>query len=116
MRKRLHGDLSLYSTQQFPKFFGSSRKRYKVTLGIGGNLGDTKRVFEKLLVALGRSRFVDVVQTAPILKNPPFGYLKQPYFYNSVVIVHTNMMPKPFLRFVLRLEKRFKRKKLQFSF
>lgn len=81
-------------------------------LGIGGNIGDTVRRFERLVNYLRHSRFVQLTQTAPILKNPPFGYTDQADFYNSVMVVKTNLTPKALLGYILRIEKRFGRKRL----
>ncbi len=78
-------------------------------LGIGGNMGDVRRRFNHLFVYLKRSLFVDIVETAPILKNPPFGYLEQDDFYNSLIIVKTCLRPKALLRYILAIEKKFGR-------
>ena len=88
------------------------KKRYKALLGIGGNVGDVLRRFEHLFYRLKASPFVNVLETAPILKNPPFGYLEQAYFYNSLILVETDLTPRALLRYILRVEKRFGRKRL----
>jgi len=112
MKKILSDSLTLYFFKNFPRTFQKSNKRFQVTLGIGGNIGDTCRIFEKLLVLFQRSKFVDLVATAPILKNPAFGYKDQNDFYNSIIVVKTNLYPKSFLNYILRVEKRFRRKRL----
>jgi 2-amino-4-hydroxy-6-hydroxymethyldihydropteridine diphosphokinase len=86
-------------------------KRYRVTLGVGGNVGDLLRRLEKLAVFFKRSRLCDLLQTGAILKNPPFGYLEQEDFYNSVMIVRTNLGPRAFLKYILEVERRFGRKR-----
>jgi 2-amino-4-hydroxy-6-hydroxymethyldihydropteridine diphosphokinase len=53
----------------------------------------------------------DLLQTGSILKNPPFGYTEQDDFYNSVMIVQTNLQPKAFLKYILEVERRFGRKR-----
>ena len=52
------------------------------------------------------------METAPILKNPPFGYINQSYFYNSLIVISTNLQPKALLRYILHAEKRFGRRRL----
>ena len=84
----------------------------KVWLGIGGNVGDTLRHFEHLFFYFQRSSLVNILETAPILKNPPFGYTDQADFYNSVILIETNLTPKALLRYILKTEKRFGRKRL----
>ena len=88
-----------------------SSKPYQATLGIGGNIGDVRRRFNHLFQFLKNSLYVDVIETTPILKNPPFGYLEQKYFYNSLIIVKTCLTPKALLRYILHVEKKFGRKR-----
>jgi 2-amino-4-hydroxy-6-hydroxymethyldihydropteridine diphosphokinase len=111
MKKRLDERLSLYRTKNFPRRYKPSDKKFRVTLGAGANVGDSMRRFEKLLVVLQKSKFVDVCQTSPVLKNPPFGYLDQEDFYNCIIVLQTNLYPQAFLRYVLRVEKKFKRRR-----
>jgi 2-amino-4-hydroxy-6-hydroxymethyldihydropteridine diphosphokinase len=80
-------------------------------IGIGGNIGDTLRRFEHLFHLLRHSRKVTLLETAPILRNPPFGYLDQPDFYNSLILVQTSLTPRQLLGYLLRIEKRFGRKR-----
>jgi len=89
-----------------------SRKRHKALLGIGGNVGDVVRRFEHLFQTLKRSRFVTVLETSPILKNPPFGFLDQDDFHNALVLVETDLTPRALLRYVLSVEKAYGRKRL----
>ncbi len=112
-QRQLLNDLTLFYTQHYPYIsVGKRKKRYKALLGIGGNIGDVLRRFEHLFHVLKTSPFVNVLESAPILKNPPFGYLKQAYFYNSLILVETNLTPRALLRYILQVEKRFGRKRL----
>nr|WP_252970741.1 hypothetical protein [Aliarcobacter cryaerophilus] len=44
MKKKLSPSLTLFYTSNFPKIFNiSSNKKYSVTIGVGGNIGDTKK-------------------------------------------------------------------------
>lgn len=85
---------------------------YKALLGIGGNVGDVLRRFNHLFWYFKKSAFIDVLETAPILKNPPFGYTEQDDFYNTLLLVETKLTPKALLAYVLRVEKIFGRKRL----
>ena len=112
-KKHLINDLTLFYSQHYPYTSVHRRKkRYKALLGIGGNIGDVLRRFEHLFYVLKTSPFVNVLETAPVLKNPPFGYRDQAYFYNSLILVETNLTPRALLRYILRVEKRFGRKRL----
>ena len=103
----------LIFTPYFPYNKGECKtKGSTVYLGIGGNIGDSVRRFTHLFHLLKRhKKFLCVVQTSPILKNPPFGYLEQADFYNAVIEVKTTLSPQALLDFVLRVERRFGRKR-----
>ena len=111
LSKTLNENLTLYTSKQFPCFFRNSSKRYSVTLGVGGNIGDLPRRLERLNYFFRRSLFCDLVKTGPILKNPPFGYTKQDDFYNTVIMVKTSLQPRAFLKYILEVERKFGRKR-----
>lgn len=111
-RKRLSDTLTLIFTPAFP--YNTERKvkkRHRALLGIGGNIGDTLRRFEHLFWYLQRSSLLEVIETSPILRNPPFGYVDQADFYNALILVDTKLPPKALLRYILHTEKRFGRKR-----
>lgn len=110
-RKILDEKQTLLFTPHFP-YNTKSRGGHKALVGIGGNIGDVVRRFEHLFFYLKRSSFVHMVETAPILKNPPFGYLEQGDFYNSLILVETHLPPPALLRYMLGVEKVFGRKRL----
>ena len=85
---------------------------HKALLGIGGNIGNVVRRFEHLYWFLKRSPYITLLESAPILKNPPFGFLEQQDFYNSLLLVSTSLAPGQLLRYLLRVEKKFGRKRL----
>jgi len=110
-RKVLNAQHTLIFTSYFP-YNTNSYGRKKALLGIGGNIGDVVRRFEHLFWYFRRSSFVRVIETAPILKNPPFGFMEQEDFYNSLLLIETRLNPQALLRYVLRVEKLFRRKRL----
>ncbi len=109
--KRLHSGRTLYRSALFPADFAPRRQRYSATVGLGGNVGDVMRRFEHLFYALRRMRGIGVAQSGVILKNPPFGYLAQEDFFNTVMQITTRLQPLALLRLLLRLEKRFGRRR-----
>ena len=80
-------------------------------LGIGGNIGDVIRRFDRLLVYLRRSSLVRVIETSIILQNPPFGYTNQDDFYNALMMIETRLTPNELLAYILRVERIFGRKR-----
>lgn len=111
LRKKLNDQHTLIKTECFPCTL-PGKSGHQVLLGIGGNVGDVVRRFEHLFYYLKRSSLVRIIETAPILKNPPFGYTEQEDFFNSLILIETFLKPKALLRYVLRVEKIFGRKRL----
>ena len=110
--RTLSKELSLYNEVGFPASYKTTtRYRHRALIGIGGNIGDVKRRFNHLLHFLQKQPNLTILHTAPILQNPPFGYVDQDDFLNSVLEVSTNMNPRELLAFLLRVEKRFGRKR-----
>ncbi len=109
MKKRVNSELTWLFTPLFPKEFSKKYRGSIAVLGIGGNLGNVPRRFNKLALALASNPRVQLLRTSPILKNPPFGYVKQPDFYNALMVVATTLSPIQLLHFCLYTEKRFKR-------
>ena len=112
LKRVLTPELTLFRDARFPcRNGGGDAYRYRALIGAGGNLGDVRRRFRHLLSFLARDRRVRVLRTGPILRNPPFGYLEQGDFYNTVMELSTSMQPRPLLRYLLGVEKRFGRKR-----
>lgn len=112
MKKKLTPELTIFKTSNFPrKIKNDSRKRHFVTIGIGGNIGNTKKTFDKLFLYLKSDSRFDILMTSPLLLNPPFGFLEQNEFLNGIIALKTNLAPNDFLKNMLRLEKRLGRKR-----
>ncbi len=93
----------------FPAKIKKSIKKNIALIGIGCNVGNCIRRFKKLYLFLSDHPKIDIIQTSIIYKNPPFGYLDQPDFYNSVLIVKTDFSPYELLNFLMYVEKKFGR-------
>ena len=102
---------TIYFSRYYPYRRLDLKLKYNALLGIGGNIGDVRRRFNHLFISLKKSPYIEIVETAPILKNPPFGYLNQSYFYNSLIYIKTSLKPKALLRYILHIEKKFGRKR-----
>ncbi len=112
MKKKLSAKLVLYKSANFPyKSKKKSNKKYMVTIGIGGNIGNVKKIFDKLFLCLKSNTKFDILMTSALLKNPPFGYLEQNDFLNGIILLKTNLSVNEFFKIMQRYEKRFKRKR-----
>lgn len=112
MKKKLSDSLNLFFTNRFPlKNTRLSAQKNYIVIGIGGNVGKTQRIFNKLLLQFLQNQQFDIIQTSPLLKNPPFGFLDQNYFLNGIVVLKSNISAKQSLKIFQRLEKRYKRRR-----
>lgn len=112
IKRKLSDSLTTFKGLRFGRT--SSKKslhRHRVTVGIGGNLGDVKRRFEHLFIYFKRDKRVTLLRTSLILKNPPFGFANQDDFFNSIIVLKTSMQPKVFLDYLMRVERKFARKR-----
>ena len=92
--------LNLIQTSRFPVQY-TPKKLYKnrVIVGIGGNIGNVIKRFESLMQIMKKHKRVQITKTSIILKNPPFGFLEQDYFYNTIIEIHTSMNSFEFLKY-----------------
>ena len=112
LKRSLNDNLSTFRGLRFPyKRESSTAFRHKVVVGIGGNIGDVKRRFEHLFFDIKKHKRVELLETSLILKNPPFGFKTQDDFFNSIIVFKTSMTAHLFLDYLLRLEKKFGRKR-----
>lgn len=112
IKRSINKRLETFYSLRFPfHSLPKSSHRYEAVVGIGGNVGDVKRRFEHLFVMLKHDKRVELVKTSLILKNPPFGYIQQDDFFNSIMVLKTSMQPNDFLSYLMRLEKKFGRRR-----
>jgi len=112
MKKILNNELTLFYTNNFPKSFNSqSNKKYFVTIGIGGNVGDVRKTFNKLFLSLKSNSHFHIISTSPLLENPAFGYTDQKDFLNGIIAIKTDLNVNDFFKIMQKLEIRFGRKR-----
>lgn len=94
----------------FPKVF-DFRPDFKnsVILGVGGNIGDVKKRFNRLHFTLSRDTRFHVVENSALLINEAFGFKEQADFTNAVMLVQTSLAARQILKITANLEKRFGR-------
>jgi len=103
--------VSIFKNRFFPYHKKVGKFKHKALIGIGCNLGNCPRRFKKLFLYLKKHPLVEISDTSILYKNPPFGFLEQDDFINSLIVLKTNLSPKELLYFLLRTEKKFKRKR-----
>jgi 2-amino-4-hydroxy-6-hydroxymethyldihydropteridine diphosphokinase len=110
--KKLSENKAIIKNLDFPKSFSQECQNKVALIGVGGNIGDSKRRFKKLLIFLQREKKVKLLESSIIFKNPPFGFLEQDFFYNTLLLIDTKLPPKELLRYLQRVEKHFRRVRL----
>ena len=101
----------IIKTTFFPAKIKKSAKKNRALIGVGCNMGNCVRRFKKLYKLMSIHPKIDVIQTSVIYINPPFGYLEQPDFYNTVMVIGTDFSPFELLRYLLWVEKKYGRKR-----
>lgn len=109
----LQDAIKLIKSSFFPRKFRDDKGFYRelFLVGVGGNLNNVKKIFEKLVFELNKDRRFGLIASSPILLNKPFGYTNQPNFYNAVLLLATSKSPKETLKIMQHYEKKFKRKR-----
>lgn len=110
--RKLDENHRIYADRYFP----ASRSkpagyRYRVLLGVGGNVGDTRRRLNRLWIYLKRQRRVFPLSSGVMLENPPFGYTEQDDFINTTIEIATSLEPRALLRLLWRIERHFGRRR-----
>lgn len=111
-RKRRNApDHHLLYTPFFPRITPRAQGRHRVLIGVGGNVGNCLRRYKRLYHYLTTHPRVNPEATAPLYINPPFGYLKQAPFVNTLILLRTNLSPRALLFALLKIERRFGRRR-----
>ncbi len=100
---------ALVASRRFPMRFSMPEQSHFAVVGIGGNLGHVARRFDRVVDYLNRSGVVQVVETSPLWRNPPFGFTDQPDFLNGAMLLTTRLSAVELMRYLLWVEKRFGR-------
>lgn len=81
----------------------------KVYLGLGSNIGDSKRNIESALLLL--SKKVNILNKSSYYETEPVGFKDQPWFLNMVIEGETDLNPRELLDFTQSIERDMKRVK-----
>lgn len=112
MRKKLDERHELLRCRFFPYTSKKAdRFRNRALVAIGGNIADVPRRFRTVFRYMQALSSLHILRTSALLKNPPFGFIDQPDFYNAVMVIDTNLYPLALLHRLQRIEKRFGRKR-----
>jgi 2-amino-4-hydroxy-6-hydroxymethyldihydropteridine diphosphokinase len=78
-------------------------------LCLGSNLGDKRLYLSRALAALKKAK-VKVLRASSLYRTEPVGYLDQPWYYNQVVEVSTDMEPAALFSLIKKVERELGRR------
>ena len=78
-------------------------------LGLGGNIGDTKKNIEETIELLKKNDEIEVIRVSSFYETEPVGYTDQAWFLNVVVEIETSLEPLKLLDYCQHVENELKR-------
>ena len=78
-------------------------------IALGTNVGNYINNFSHAIVEL--KKIGQVIKMANIYKSKPYGYLKQNFFYNSMVHLQSELLPTELMNKIQLIEKKLKKNK-----
>ncbi|WP_425446702.1 2-amino-4-hydroxy-6-hydroxymethyldihydropteridine diphosphokinase [Dethiothermospora halolimnae] len=81
-------------------------------LGIGSNIGDTKKHIEDSIEMLRNNKKIEVIKISSKYETEPIGYTDQDWFLNVVVEIKTELEPYELLKYCNYIEDELKRKRI----
>ena len=78
-------------------------------IALGTNVGNYINNFSNTIVEL--NKIGQVIKMANIYKSKPYGYLKQNFFYNSMVHLKSELLPTELMNKIQLIEKKLKKNK-----
>ena len=107
---RLAGARKIVKSHFCPSFFEKRDEfKYAALVGMGGNIGDSAKRFDKFIRAIASDSRFHVVEVSPILINAAFGYEEQADFSNAVINLQTSLGARNLLKILSHYESKFKR-------
>ncbi|MGF6906436.1 2-amino-4-hydroxy-6-hydroxymethyldihydropteridine diphosphokinase [Fusobacterium sp. PH5-44] len=82
-----------------------TRKRYKVYLSLGSNVGETYKNINSAISKLSKVSDTSIKKVSEIIETEPFGDVIQDNFLNCCIELETLLTPQEFLGKVLEIEK-----------
>lgn len=84
----------------------------QVVIALGSNLGESLTTLEQATAAINNLPHVTILKTAPCYRTKPWGYLDQPDFVNSALLVETSLELHELYRQLAQIELDFGRQRL----
>lgn len=87
-----------------------NRKKHKVYISLGSNLGNREENLENAYKLL-EDNGIKIMKKSKIIETEPYGDVPQENFLNSVIEVNTLLRPRELMNLLLNIEKQLKRER-----
>ena len=88
----------------------NQRKKSKVFLGLGSNVGDKRKNIYSAIELLKNHENIELKDTSKLYSSPPYGFEEQESFINCVVEILTDLTPQELILHLKNMEKILGRK------
>ena len=88
---------------------------HKVYLGLGSNMSNPLKQLKDAIFSINNIEKTSVQKKSNVYESLPVGYLNQPNFFNQVISIETDLLPKELLQHFQEIEKKQKRIKKIFN-
>ena len=82
-------------------------------LGLGGNIGDTRRLMAAAIERLAENPAIDLQAVSALYRTPPWGKTDQPPFLNAAARIDTELSPRALLNAILDIERDLGRERIE---
>ena len=86
---------------------------HRASLGLGGNIGDPRRLMADALEILDARPDCRVVAVSRLYRTPPWGKTDQADFFNACALLDTQLAPDDLLTTCLEIERSMKRERIE---
>ena len=90
-----------------------TRRMTSAVLGLGGNIGDSRKLIAAAIDALAANPEITVEAVSALYLTPPWGKIDQPAFLNAAARIETTLSPRALLEAVLDVERQLGRERLE---
>ena len=82
---------------------------HQVYLGLGSNMSNPLKQLKDAIHSINNLEKTNVKKKSNVYESLPVGYLNQANFFNQVISIETNLLPKELLHHFQEIEKKQKR-------
>ncbi len=85
----------------------------QAVLGLGGNIGDSRKLLAAAIARLADNPAITVEAVSALYLTPPWGKVDQPAFLNAAARIATSLSPRALLEAALAVERQLGRERLE---